>query len=155
MSKKYLIIPTIIVIFLIIILLVLLNLLTPKQTAPKVDIYTFPTSQQTITNAQPLILRSISPTENSEPVFLPIKQFDFTFSAPIDINTVSYQIIPDQKVTIAVDKNVLKIAPKEYWQLGPTEIRIFPGLKSINNNILQKEVRYKMVIGYIDGEDSE
>lgn len=94
-----------------------------------------------------LALTSISPTEDINQTFLPIKQVFFTFNEAMNPATFKAEASPSAEITISLDSNDPKtviVSPKQKWQPGITAITIQQTTTSSNGNILDKPIVYKI-----------
>lgn len=125
----------------------------PKKGAPtpepviKSDFSPSPQSRPAPTSRQTLRLISVTPTEDTNQTYFPIKQIFFTFSEPMNPTTFVSEASPKVKMVITLkpdDPNTVVVSPEEKWQPGITTIAILATTTSAAGSYLEKPITYKI-----------
>lgn len=76
-------------------------------------------------NTNGLYITSIIP-ENTTQTYIPVQPVQITFTKPVSISSLKYQITPDSKTYVTEGKtpNSLVISPSTFWGNGKTTITI-------------------------------
>lgn len=111
-----------------------------------------PTLTPTTTPAstKTLKLEAISPTEDTNQVYFPIKQISFTFNQPIVPASFVIETTPNVQTIIDLNPNDSRtaiITPQTGWEEGITTITI-KDASSTSGNKLDKPVVYKIKTEY-------
>lgn len=150
--NKLLFIIVIIAGILILGFILLLSLFGPKKTPesvkPVIQASFTPSPATTFpTNTNILKIVSISPAENINQVYLPIKQVFFTFNKAMNPATFIAEASPAAKIVVTLkagDPTIVTVSPQEKWQPGITTITIQNTTTSADNSRLDQPIIYKI-----------
>ena len=132
-------------ILLLALLVIFIYLMPDRQNQRRIDQSQNQDQSQTSSDRQQNFkIISVSPAEDLNSTFMPIKEIVFTFNSPISENQVFSQITPNQQVTFKIETNKLKILPKTKWLEELTTIKILKSTKSIYGGSLGLDFEYKI-----------
>ncbi|MBU1031998.1 hypothetical protein KKE03_03725 [Patescibacteria group bacterium] len=159
MNKRTIIFGLITAILFLIVLLSALYFKPSKQeetTPPPIPIFNPTTTPSTYQPPQPgqLSITNINPPENTAIKYYPNDQVTITFGEEVEPEDFFYTVSPDVKTATKIKIGAtLSLYPDVAWIEGITTITILGETKSINGNLLGKNIIYKLNTGIPDNID--
>lgn len=145
-QKLFIIISIVLVILLIVFVIVKIS---PPQ-AQKIPVDRIIPSV-TAPLIQPLQILSVNPPENTQNVYFPITQIEFTFNQVVHPTDFIYEITPKTKVEVFEKKGfptIITISPEVDWPPGITTITITSSAQSLSGRKLNQSFRYRINTDY-------